>query len=146
MSVLKNWSILVMVLMVTVVCVPMTGCGEKGEFKRYHLEGTVTFQGLPLPYGEMILSPDVSKQNSGPSTVLEIHNGKFHTEPGQGHIGGPYTAIITGFDGKHPQVNDPLRDPKSLKGSVIVQHFQTSFDFPKANHQVSIEIPAGSKK
>lgn len=77
----------------------LTGCSADNGIQRYQRTGSVTFQGEPVPKGEIIFSPDRSKGGSGPGTTVTFENGTFRTREGQGVVSGPHVVQITGFDG-----------------------------------------------
>ncbi len=103
------------------------GCGEgadKGP-KRYHVSGTVTFEGKPVPFGTIMFTPDSKKGNKGPQGVAKIVDGKFDTANGHGIVGGAHQITITGVSEKaDPKVDSP--PDKSL-----FPEFKTEFNFPK---------------
>lgn len=75
------------------------GCaGEEGP-KTYRVAGTVTFDGKPIPQGMIVFTPDFSKQNDGTQGVAAIKDGKYdtHVSNGQGVVGGPMKASVTGL-------------------------------------------------
>jgi len=82
------------------VCVALCGCGDSVDL--YNLQGTVTFDGQPVPYGRIEFIPDNSKENSGGTGYAQILEGKYDTSqlPGRGTIGGPHNVKITAYDGK----------------------------------------------
>lgn len=73
------------------------GCGQAGP-KRYRLEGTVEYEGSPVPAGTIYFDPDASKNNKGPQGFAQIVDGKFDTSKGGlGHVGGPMKVRIVGL-------------------------------------------------
>lgn len=90
----------------------------------YHVKGTVTHQGKPVPAGVIYFDPDLAKQNDGPQGFAYITDGVFDTaaKGSQGIIGKDYVVRIRGFDGK--SANElPMGQP-------LFPEFQKSVDFP----------------
>lgn len=75
----------------------LAGCSESGP-TRYRIQGTVEFDGQPVPAGTIYFDPDSSKGNKGPQGYATITDGKFDTEiSGKGHVGGPMIVRINGL-------------------------------------------------
>ena len=78
----------------------LAGCGEKGP-ARQDVSGKVTFNGQPVPAGQIVFEPDSAAGNKGPAGFAEISDGQYDTaRAGQGTVGGPHVARITGLEGK----------------------------------------------
>lgn len=104
--------------------------------KRYTVEGAVTFDGTPVPSGEVAFEPDSDRGNKGPGSVARIVNGRYKTEDGMGVVGGPYVVRVTPFDGK-PNNNsydgNPLvRAPHVVKLDLPAESTTKDFDVPKS--------------
>ena len=67
------------------------GCGRSGG--RTPLEGTVTFDGAPLPEGTIEFQP--IQGTGGPSTGGPIVEGEFRIDPGDGVKPGKFRVSIT---------------------------------------------------
>lgn len=75
------------------------GC-ERGP-SRLHLAGQVSFNGQPVPAGEIYFDPDVAKGKDGPQGFARIENGRYDTRNGGKPLtAGPHVVRILGFDGK----------------------------------------------
>jgi len=110
---------------VVLVLILMSGCGGD-PFERSKMTGTVTFEGKPVPFGEVLFSPDSKRGNSGPSVVAPIApDGTYQTQDQKGAIPGPTIATITGFAGT----------PDSVKGGggprILVDNHVVEIDVPK---------------
>ena len=82
------------------LAVVLAGCGEKGP-ARHNVSGKVTFAGKPVPAGRIVFEPDSAAGNQGPAGFAEISDGQYDTaKAGQGTVGGPHLARITGLEGK----------------------------------------------
>ena len=53
------------ILFAILVLGTMLGCGSGAEPKRSRVSGTVTFEGKPIPYGTVLITPDGAKKNTG---------------------------------------------------------------------------------
>ena len=105
------------------------GCGDATGPTRHRVTGRVTCAGEPVPYGEVLFSPDGSRGNTGPQGIAVIKDGRYDTAgsraPGIG--GGAMIVRVTA-----------LRTPA---GGLIVEH-EFAADFPAAESERDIEIPA----
>jgi len=89
----------------------------------------VTFDGQPIPAGEIILTPDAAKGNSGPQGVAEIRDGKYDTawgKPVRGAAGGPTVFRVTGMTG--PQ------------GKALCE-YELKADLPREDTTYDIKVP-----
>ncbi len=78
------------------------GCATDPGPKRTRLTGGVTYDGQPIPYGEVLFTPDAAKQNGGPQGFAQIRDGRYDTASsadGKGVGGGPTILRVTGFSG-----------------------------------------------
>ncbi len=99
------------------------GCGGNDGPPRYDLNGTVTYDGNPVPAGEVFLQPDASQGNTGPGSLALIKDGRYKTERGQGIVGGPHVVRILGFDG--------VAAGDSTAGSSLFPQYEAIVDFPQ---------------
>ncbi|GEM_PF-159235 len=113
----------------------LTGCsGRKGP-PRYHLSGSVTHGGKPVPAGSITFIPDTSQGNKGPAGSVPIKDGKYSTrQVGEGHIGGPHVVRITGLSG--------VASDEFSEGEPIFPDYQTKADLPKQTATQNFEVPA----
>jgi len=91
-----------------VVVVSFSGCGPRGP-QRFQLEGTVTFDGKPVPSGAIRFEPDSTKGNTGPVGYTAIKDGRYTTamEGSKGSLKGPIVAFLTGGPAPDPKVEFP---------------------------------------
>src|SRR5438034_1345515 len=96
MKPLRNWFGLA--LAAALVAAP--GCADPGP-KSYPVSGAVTFDGRPIPYGEVIFTPDGAQKNSGPQGIAKIQDGRYDTRAagGKGMAGGPTVIRVNGMTG-----------------------------------------------
>jgi hypothetical protein len=76
------------------------GCGDSGP-KSYRVSGSVKLDGVPIPYGEVLFTPDADQMNSGPQGIAAIHDGQYDTRSagGKGMPGGPTVIRVNGMSG-----------------------------------------------
>lgn len=99
------------------------GCAKSDGLERFQLSGTVTYDGQPVPKGEIQFTPNSREGNPGPGTFLKIENGHYGTAPGKGVLGGPYGVRIVGYDGKANSESD--------LGVSLFKPFSEKVDLPK---------------
>jgi hypothetical protein len=118
------------------LAVVLAGCG--GE-KSYHLSGTVSFQGKPVPAGHIVFEPDASAGNSGPAAFAKIKDGHYDTRilDGRGTVGGPHLVLIHGRDG--------IPRGELLNGLPLFRDYNTKVDLPKANGKQDFEVTPGDR-
>jgi len=104
------------------------GCSRGGP--PYPLSGSVTYDGKPLPVGEIVFMPDPDRGNEGPGVLCFVRDGRYEMPQGKGHVGGAYVAELIGFDGKPPT---NVEGPVDLRGKAL---------FP--THVVKIDLPTGA--
>lgn len=112
----------------------LSGCSESGP-PRYHVSGTVTHEGTPVPAGSILFQPDPAAGNEGPYGSATIKDGKFDTrDGGEPTIGGPQVVLIEAFDGN---VKNPEYAPY---GQSIGGGYQKSHPLPQADATLNIEL------
>ena len=114
------------------------GCGDDGP-SRYRVSGTVQFNGLPVPGGEIIFSPDASQGNSGPGSFAMIKQGKYETFRDKGAVAGPHRITISGYNAMPGQIPD----------DQIIELFplyQTTVELTEQDQQHDFDIPAAPSK
>lgn len=120
------------------MCGLMLGCGRRAT--EYHLSGNVTYKNRPVPAGNIIFEPDVSKGNSGAPGMCKIKDGKYDTRLADSHgtVGGPHIIRIIGIDGK------PTGDERGeiLQGTPLFPEYSVSEDLPKQDSTQDFAIPA----
>ena len=121
-------------VLATACCMLLTGitagCSRPGT-TRYSLKGTASFKGKPVPGGRVMLAPDGTQGNRGPAAYAQIIDGRFMTEKGKGHVGGPHLVEIQGFDTTAGTEPPPSMFPV----------YETVVDLPKADSIMDFEVP-----
>ncbi len=107
----------------------LLGCGEGSGPKRYRVSGKVTFDGKPIPYGDVLFTPDDAKKNTGPQGIATIRDGKFDTSAaaGKGYGGGPAVVRVTGLTGE---------------GGKLLCEYEFRVDLPHGNATHDFDVPA----
>ena len=116
------------IMLVVVSSLLITGCKESGP-QRYRLQGTVEFDGKPVPAGTIYVDPDSAKGNKGPQGYATIVDGKFDTEKGgKGHVGGPMKIRIVGLTSAVVSTNDDTPIPPLFPEFVDAVELEKSDD------------------
>lgn len=112
--------------------VAAAGCGPGGP-KRYSLSGQITFDGNPVPMGDISFDPVEPGIGGG---FAPIKDGRFDTNvEGRGHLGGSHRVHIVGFKGWV----DP-DDPD--KGAIpMFPPYETTIDLPTKGSTMDFEVP-----
>jgi len=114
--------------------IAMAGCG--GERELYHVSGTVTFDGQPVPAGFVSFSPDIASGSDGTQGYAEIESGRFDTAiSGKGITGGAYTIRARGWvppDGNRP-------------GQMLFREYEQPIQLPAAHSRQEIVVPASAR-
>jgi hypothetical protein len=108
-----------------------TGCTSDSGPTRYRVSGEVSVNGEPVPYGEILFTPDSGKGNSGPQGIATIQNGKYDTAGTRapGVAGGATVVTVTAL--------------ADNKGKLICEH-QFNLDLPKSDSTHNIDVPASA--
>ncbi len=115
----------------------INGCGS-GE-RTYHLSGSITFKGQPVPSGHIIFEPDSSKGNSGAPGRSKIVDGKYDTrsEDGMGIVGGPHMIRIMGLGGQSKGASQG----EIALPNMLFPEFTVSEDLAKQDGTKDFTIP-----
>jgi hypothetical protein len=106
----------------------LLGCGDSGP-TRYRVSGKATFEGKPIPYGEVLFTPDGAKMNAGAQGIAPLRNGQFDTSAagGKGYGGGPAVVRVTGLTGE---------------GGKLLCEYEFQVDLPQGNATRDLDVPA----
>jgi len=122
------------VLLLLPALLSVLGCGGSGQDGRMPLNGSVTYDGQPVPYGDIVFTPDGSKGNSGPQGFASIVDGKYDTRKGalgKGVAGGPMQLRVSAF-----------KEPGG-KGIIVETEFE--LELPQEGGEFDIVIPTQKK-
>jgi hypothetical protein len=78
----------------------LTGCSQGDGQARNRAHGAITVDGKPIPFGDIVITPDGAKKNTGAQGFANIRAGRYDTGAagGKGYGGGPAIVKVTGFD------------------------------------------------
>ena len=121
------------------VAVPFAAGCFKGGPPEYHLSGSVTFQGKPVPAGQLFFDPDYARGNDGPAGFAYIKDGRYDTRAGgKGVVGGPHTVRIHGADGK-PDAELPV-------GRPLFREYAAKAALPRQDGTHDFDVPASARR
>lgn len=111
----------------------LAGCGGD-EVRRYDISGTVTFQGKPIPEGNIAFEPVEGDIGGG---YAFIRDGKFDTsKEGRGHLGGSHRITVNGNTG------EPIEPGNPDAGMVqLFPTYEITEDLPESSSMKDIEVP-----
>ena len=117
------------------ITMSVSGCSQDNTF--HTVSGSVTYDGKPVPVGEVQFMPDSTKGNRGPSVMASIKDGQYKTRKGKGIVGGPYVLMVTGYQAA-PDSADPTAPGY---GAQLFERTKQYFEFPKGDceHNIVIE-------
>lgn len=109
--------------------VAVAGCRESGR-PCYHVSGSVTFDGKPVPAGTVGFVPLGSSSDSQPYGFCEIKAGRYESHTGKSPGSGRYRVIVAGGDGVPYQTKI---------ANVVEEHPHGKALFP--THVVEVDLP-----
>ena len=117
------------------LAVVLAGCGESGP-TRQRVSGKVTFDGKPVPAGQIVFEPDASAGNKGPAGSADISDGQYDTQAaGIGTVGGAHLVRITGLEGK------PTGDARV---NPLFNTYETKVDLGQGPATKDFDVPASA--
>jgi len=133
----KNFaSIRAWVWLSPILIVWAAGCGSSGP-DRYRMSGSVTFDGKPVPVGDIQFEPTEKGIGGGSAPIKD---GKYDTAvQGRGHLGGEHRVQIVGFDG----LVDPNNPDSAAK--VMFAPYSTTLNLEAKTTTMDFEVPADLK-
>jgi hypothetical protein len=127
----KGWDMTLRTIAVGLVAAALlAGCSSDGP-NRFRISGEAKFAGQPIPYGDVLFTPDGAKENSGPQGIAMIKDGKYDTAAaeGKGFAGGPTVVHVTGLSGP---------------GGKLLCEYEYTVDLPRADTTHAVEVPASA--
>jgi hypothetical protein len=116
------------------------GC-DRGGPTRYDVSGTITFNGSPIPAGQIVLNADHQAGNKGPQGRAGIVNGQISIEDDMGTVAGPQWLQISGYDGQSYKDNEGL----TRIGKELFPRAYKQVELPKRDMKLNIRVtPAKS--
>ncbi|PQO25805.1 hypothetical protein C5Y96_23650 [Blastopirellula marina] len=123
-------------------CLTSLGCQAKSS-DRFVLSGEATYDGKPIPSGELIFTPDTGRGNKGPQGKARIVDGKFSTENnGRGVVGGPHRVELRAYDG----VPYDGREMKVEEGKPLFGSLMAEIDLPADSAILDAVVETEGKK
>ncbi|NCA11038.1 hypothetical protein EBR56_04395 [bacterium] len=122
-------TVVIRMTVAVVAVVAAEGCRPSGP-PRYHVGGSVTFDGTPVPSGTVSFVPAGSGPDAQPYGFCEIKAGRYASRTGKSPGSGRYRAIVVGCDGVPYQTK--IAD-------AIVDHPHGKPVFP--THVVEVDLP-----
>jgi len=120
-------------LLLLVLVLSVSGCGQQDVDSLLRLSGAATYDGKPIPFGTVLFNPDTSLQHSGPQGSASIENGRYRIASGTpGVKPGPHIVTVNGYAERPPIVEgdpttaDPVPSQKPLFPTFIVKLDLTS--------------------
>ncbi|EAQ78319.1 hypothetical protein DSM3645_18321 [Blastopirellula marina DSM 3645] len=116
--------------------IALSGCWSQPS-DQIVISGEATYDGKPIPVGELIFTPDTKKGNKGPQGRAKIQQGKFTTAgSGRDIVGGPYQVELKAFDGVAFEGRElVVEEGKPLFGSV-----RSPIDLPLKTATLHVEV------
>lgn len=127
-------------LWLVLLAVYAVGCGGAAPEgpKRFALSGKVTYDGQPVPAGEIFFEPNNKKGNGGPATSAEIRAGAYSIPTDRGVVGGAMIVKVIGYDGKPPAGPEAQMNPHGMQ---MFKPYQADVDLPKSAGKHDITVP-----
>jgi len=129
--------------LVAVVVLWTSGCGDGGP-PRYHIRGSVTFAGKPVPAGAISFIPvgeTVSPRGPG---FCRFTAGQYESQSGRSPGSGPYRVLIDGYDGIPFEVKLGEEIEEHPLGKPIFPTHIVEVDLPPEHGgSFDFEVPAG---
>jgi hypothetical protein len=118
----------------------LASCGCQRGPEEVHVHGTVTFNGAPVPLGQVIIQPDGTKENRGHQGFALIKNGQFDTrgEKGRGGIHGAVKVLVSGGNGVGVEALVPY-------GEKLFEEYQFPAEIPAEGTELNIEVPTPAR-
>jgi hypothetical protein len=115
----------------------LAGCAPRGP-ALYDVSGTVTYDGKPLPAGQVYFEPDAAKGTDGTQGVANVKGGKYDTAAGgRGVRGGPVIVRVRGFDG--------VESDEFPRGRLLFDNHSEPWDVPGANATRDIAVKKAAR-
>lgn len=109
----------------------IAGCSQSDSQTRFRVSGTITYDGQPVDFGEVLFTPNGAKGNSGAQGIASISNGRYDTSGSRapGVSGGPMIVRVTAS--------------KDAQGTLLTEQ-EFELDLPKSDttHDIKLEKSA----
>jgi hypothetical protein len=109
--------------------------------QRFHVSGTVTFDGEPVPVGTIYFEADAARGNAGPVSIVAIEDGRYDTKAARvaGPVQGPLSVRISGS-----RRIEPGEEPVPL----LFSEYATTVDLDPAvqPHVFDFDVPRSKRR
>lgn len=119
------------------IAVIVAGCGPQAAV-RHRVQGSVSYEGRPIPLGRIVFDPDVLEGNRGPQGFAVIENGAFDTavKQGRGTAGGPMLVTIDAYESAAP--GQPVKP--------LLTNHQERHTLPASDTKLTIDVKAAKPR
>jgi hypothetical protein len=100
------------------------------------VSGRVTFNGNPVPMGNVSIEPDASQGNKGPQCRSSIIKGEFKSRPEFGSVSGPVIVDVEGSE-QRPDKEFPV---------PLFPRYTFKTEIPKGKASLDIVVPEDAGK
>ena len=117
----------------------LSGCGGS---QKTAVTGSVTYDGEPVAFGELIFVPE-----SGPQGSATIRDGKYNTaeEDGQGIVPGPHRVLVTVYPYEPIDTTDD-ETAETMEGAAAEPLFVNyEMSLQVSGSTLDISVPADAK-
>ena len=121
----------------------VAGCSAPSdEPVRTAISGSVTFEGQPIPTGEIFFQPDADAGNTGPASNADIVDSKYSLPQQFGVLGGAYVVRITGYSPAGSGAG-----PLTLRGAPMFADYVTKVDLDRSGSAIeqNFDVPSAKK-
>jgi hypothetical protein len=129
------------VTLVGLLC--LCGCG--GGTVGVPIEGAVSLDGQPLPWGQVYLrSTMLDKASTTQQVILEVRDGQFRSES-TGLAEGDYSVTVLIHEGMAPPPPDPSAAEASPPAPVVTGQWEGTAQV-KADQKMALDLKKGELK
>ena len=132
--------------LLTALACCLSGCG--GGDGTHNVSGKVTFNGQPIPAGQIYFIPDGSKGNKGPTGYARIEKGTYDTSAAGGKpaVSGPVIVAIEGLDPSAPGQKQKKDTSGEQTVKALFPQYQTTAELPDEDSTKDFDVPAEAAK
>ncbi|MEW4454949.1 hypothetical protein AB1L30_19945 [Bremerella sp. JC817] len=135
-----------MVLLLIAAAPTLLGCGSHDAFSRVIVEGSVQYDGQPVPKGAIWFVPQASMGIEAPTGFALIRDGKYKTERLKAPIAGSYSIKITGFDTVPPTAAEQAEwGDREFPGHPLFPEYVVTETISAETTTLDFEVPVSKK-
>ena len=122
------------------VALMSAGCGGESVM---NVTGSVTFDGKPLPFGEVEFIPDNQSGDGGGAGFATIRNGQYDTAiDGRGIAGGKYQVRLTGYESEPSGNNEDETASTGEQAGPLFHGYAISAEIKSPTYDISVPADA----